>query len=66
MAPAPALDTAPVAAKLSFLDRYLALWILLAMAVGLGLGRIFPQLGALLDRFTVAGCRCPSPSACWS
>ncbi|GAA3301865.1 ACR3 family arsenite efflux transporter [Glutamicibacter nicotianae] len=59
MAPAPALDTAPVAAKLSFLDRYLVLWILLAMAVGLGLGRIFPQLGALLDRFTVAGVSVP-------
>ncbi|MGZ2223991.1 ACR3 family arsenite efflux transporter [Glutamicibacter nicotianae] len=59
VAPAPAQDTAPVAAKLSFLDRYLALWILLAMGVGLGLGRIFPQLGALLDRFTVAGVSVP-------
>ncbi|MFD1378062.1 arsenic resistance protein, partial [Micrococcus antarcticus] len=48
-----------MAAKLSFLDRYLALWILLAMGVGLGLGRIFPQLGELLDRFTVAGVSVP-------
>ncbi|ALG30391.1 arsenic transporter [Glutamicibacter halophytocola] len=56
---APVPDTAPVAQKLSFLDRYLALWILLAMAAGLGLGRIFPQLGELLDRFTVASVSVP-------
>lgn len=59
MTPAPMPDTAPVAAKLSFLDRYLALWILLAMAIGLGLGRIFPALGELLDRFTVGGVSVP-------
>ncbi|MEF9982866.1 MAG: ACR3 family arsenite efflux transporter, partial [Glutamicibacter sp.] len=29
------------------------------MGVGLGLGRIFPQLGELLDRFTVAGVSVP-------
>lgn len=59
MTPTTAPDTAPVSVKLSFLDRYLALWILLAMGVGLGLGRIFPQLGALLDRFTIAGVSVP-------
>lgn len=59
MTAAPAPDTAPVVQKLSFLDRYLALWILLAMAVGLGLGRVFPKLGELLDQFTVAGVSVP-------
>ncbi|CAM5297904.1 ACR3 family arsenite efflux transporter OS=Streptomyces rutgersensis OX=53451 GN=arsB PE=3 SV=1 [Streptomyces diastaticus subsp. diastaticus] len=29
--------------KLSTLDRYLAVWILIAMAVGLGLGRAIPD-----------------------
>src|SRR5512141_1473671 len=37
------LSTAEPARRLSFLDRYLTLWIFLAMAVGVGLGYLFPQ-----------------------
>lgn len=35
--------------KLSFLDRYLTLWIFLAMAVGVGLGVIFPGMSESLN-----------------
>ncbi|MFJ3969039.1 ACR3 family arsenite efflux transporter [Streptomyces parvus] len=50
---------APVAARLSFADRYLAVWILVAMAAGLGLGRLVPGLGDALAKVTVTGVSLP-------
>jgi ACR3 family arsenite transporter len=40
-----------VTKRLSFLDRYLTLWIFLAMAIGVGLGYLFPDA---VSRFNVA------------
>jgi ACR3 family arsenite transporter len=37
--------------KLSFIDRYLTLWIFLAMAVGVGLGHFVPGSAAFVNRF---------------
>jgi ACR3 family arsenite transporter len=54
-APAPA----PVAARLSKLDRFLPVWIGLAMAVGLALGRIFPGLDDQLDKVKVGSVSLP-------
>ncbi|MEW2624360.1 ACR3 family arsenite efflux transporter [Streptomyces sp. NPDC048106] len=48
-----------VAGRLSFVDRYLAVWILVAMAVGLGLGRLVPGLGGALAKVTVTGVSLP-------
>ena len=45
--------------RLSTLDRYLPLWIVGAMGLGLLLGRLFPGLGALLNRVQVAGVSVP-------
>ncbi|GGR77075.1 arsenical-resistance protein [Streptomyces humidus] len=45
--------------KLSALDRYLAAWILLAMAVGLGLGRVVPGLNDALAKIEIAGISLP-------
>ena len=42
-----------IAKKLSFLDRYLTLWIFAAMLVGLLLGRFVPDTRSLITRFSV-------------
>jgi arsenite transporter len=42
-----------VASKLSFLDRYLTLWIFLAMAIGVGAEYLFPGIVSFLNRFNV-------------
>ena len=46
-------DEAAVLKKLSTLDRFLPLWIALAMAAGLGLGPLIPSLNDGLDRLQV-------------
>jgi len=46
-------DEAGITSRLSALDRYLPVWILLAMAVGLLLGRTFPGLNDSLDTIKI-------------
>ncbi|MFE9368544.1 ACR3 family arsenite efflux transporter [Streptomyces sp. NPDC006711] len=50
---------ASVVAKLSTLDRFLAVWILLAMALGLGLGRAVPGLNDALAEVEIGGVSLP-------
>ncbi|NEE07852.1 arsenical-resistance protein, partial [Streptomyces sp. SID7499] len=45
--------------KLSTLDRWLAVWILLAMAVGLGLGRLVPGMNDALAKMEIGGISLP-------
>jgi ACR3 family arsenite transporter len=48
----PAVE-APVMERLSRLDRFLPVWILAAMTLGLGLGRLIPDLNDWLDTVKV-------------
>ncbi|MFD7223266.1 ACR3 family arsenite efflux transporter [Streptomyces sp. NPDC059892] len=52
-------EDASVVAKLSTLDRFLAVWILLAMALGLGLGRLIPGLNDALAKVEMGGISLP-------
>ena len=38
---------------LKFLDRYLTIWIFVAMALGVLLGAIFPEISDFLDKLSV-------------
>ncbi|MNZ43070.1 Sodium Bile acid symporter family protein [compost metagenome] len=45
--------------RLSFLDRYLTLWIFLAMALGIGLGSLFEGLPGWLNSLSVGATNIP-------
>jgi ACR3 family arsenite transporter len=48
-----ALASPAILARLSFLDRYLTLWIFLGMATGIAIGAVFPGVKATFDRMSV-------------
>jgi len=56
---APSQGEAGVVAKLSTLDRFLPVWIIAAMVVGLVGGRLIPGLGAALGAVAVDGVSLP-------
>ena len=45
--------------KLSFTDRYLTLWIFLAMITGVGLATMFPGIAGLIDSLRLGGTNIP-------
>jgi ACR3 family arsenite transporter len=51
--------TEAVTRRLSFIDRYLTLWIFVAMALGVGLGYFIPQTEGLINSFQVGTTNIP-------
>jgi ACR3 family arsenite transporter len=45
--------------KLNFLDRFLTLWIFLAMIAGVTLGYLFPGIKSVFDSLTVGSTNIP-------
>lgn len=45
--------------KLKFLDRYLTLWIFLAMFIGVALGYFFPNIKTIFDAFSIGSTNIP-------
>ncbi|MFM7822628.1 MAG: arsenic resistance protein, partial [Bacteroidota bacterium] len=45
--------------RLKFLDRYLTLWIFIAMALGVSLGYVFPGIHAISESVTIGTTNIP-------
>ena len=45
--------------KLSFLDRYLTVWIFLSMIIGVGIGYLAPGISGFWDQFSVGTTNIP-------
>lgn len=55
----PQTVTATPKARLSFLDRWLTVWIFAAMALGVGLGAVAPGLPAFINGLSIGGANIP-------
>ncbi|MBL1407632.1 ACR3 family arsenite efflux transporter [Sphingobacterium faecale] len=45
--------------KMKFLDRYLTLWIFIAMGIGILIGNVFPGISEVMDRMSIGSTNLP-------
>ncbi|HIF9386212.1 TPA: ACR3 family arsenite efflux transporter [Photobacterium damselae] len=57
--PLPTSTEAPAPVKMSFLDRYLTVWIFAAMAIGVLIGAVFPQVNHWNEAMSVGNTNIP-------
>lgn len=50
---------------ISFFQKYLTIWVLLCMGIGIFLGKIFPAVPIALERLTIAGISVPIAVLIW-
>jgi len=48
------IEAQGVARKLGFFERYLTVWVLACIGIGIGLGKLLPEMGKALDKVSVA------------
>ncbi len=57
--PAPMESTAAGIGRLSLLDRYLTVWIFLAMAIGVGSGHFWPRISDVSESLSIGSTSIP-------
>jgi ACR3 family arsenite transporter len=48
------IEAQGAARKLGFFERYLTVWVLACIGIGIGLGKLLPEMGKALDKVSVA------------
>ena len=57
--------TKKMAAKMKFFQKYLSVWVILCMIIGVSIGHFFPMIPNILNKFEYAGISIPMAVLIW-